>query len=356
MKRKVLTILRQQAVVNPAAERAEKVYEWVSHLTAESRYASGNFGDYYIPKDGRRLYFKLKHMKDGLIGVVGLQGVGKTALLKNLANDLTNALFFRWKQDWQIELEDMKQKRHGVKIKRQLDTFPEDSIAGYLLNFLYLFIDFPDYSKKSRANMNKDLRDVENLWKTMQERKERIPHSQVMVLGIQKEMFGGHFFFGKMDIVELSPLKPEEMLEAYKKKWQDTEPFTPEALLLVAELSRGIFRRFLKYIQRCIEETTLEKKGFPITVESVKEAVTLNQLMKDMDLELSELFTNKEQKMLAVKLLNCIREHKQINQTKIAELLDASDMAVSRMVGKLEAYGYIKRERGLHAEWLVSLA
>jgi len=37
---------------------------------------------------------------------------------------------------------------------------------------------------------------------------------------IQKEMFRGHFFFGKMEKVELEPLKPEQMVEAYRKRFK----------------------------------------------------------------------------------------------------------------------------------------
>jgi len=239
-KGRVLAILRQRAT---AVERAEGVYEWVSHLTAESRYISGIFEDYYIPKDGKLLYYKLTHMKDGLIGVAGLQGVGKTALLKSLAHSLKHSFFLRVKENWQTELEDMNAMRHGIDIESKFDHMPDKTIACYLLNFHYLFIDLPDYSKRNRAGMNKDLKDVENLWKATQE--EKGAKHQVLVLGIQKEMFGGHFFFGKMDVVELSPLKPEEMLEAYRKKWATTEPFRPEALLLIGAFKRD-FQAFPK--------------------------------------------------------------------------------------------------------------
>ena len=136
---------------------------------------------------------------------------------------------------------------------------------------------------------------------------------------------------------------------------QTFEIITEDALLFVAQLSRGIFRRFLKYLQRSIEETGINKKRFPITVESVKLTITIDQLAKDMDLELTDLFKNKEQKLCAVKLLNVLRERRELNQREIAELLDVNDMAVSRMVKKLEAYGYVKRRREKGAEWIVSL-
>jgi len=40
------------------------------------------------------------------------------------------------------------------------------------------------------------------------------------ILAIQKEMFRDHFFFGKMEKVELEPLKPEQMVEAYRKRFK----------------------------------------------------------------------------------------------------------------------------------------
>jgi len=34
--------------------------------------------------------------------------------------------------------------------------------------------------------------------------------------------------------VELEPLKPEQMVEAYRKRFKETEPFTEDALLTLA--------------------------------------------------------------------------------------------------------------------------
>lgn len=56
-------------------------------------------------------------------------------------------------------------------------------------------------------------------------------HSANFVLAIQKEMFHDHFFFDKMLRVELEPLAPEQMLDAYKQRFKSTEPFTEEVCL-----------------------------------------------------------------------------------------------------------------------------
>ena len=47
-----------------------------------------------------------------------------------------------------------------------------------------------------------------------------------MIVAIQKEMFRDHFFFDKMEKVTLEPLKPEQMVEAYRKRFKAIEPFT----------------------------------------------------------------------------------------------------------------------------------
>jgi hypothetical protein len=88
--------------------------------------------------------------------------------------------------------------------------------------------------------MMKDLRAIETLWKTLQS--ERYKTQQAMVLGIQEEMFGGYFFFGKMDIVEIEPLKPSEMIDAYayRQKWETFAFITEEALCYRSVKQRSI--------------------------------------------------------------------------------------------------------------------
>jgi hypothetical protein len=56
----------------------KKIYEWASALTMESK---GWEEDFFITSSIERLIFKLENIKQGLIGVVGLQGVGKTTAL-----------------------------------------------------------------------------------------------------------------------------------------------------------------------------------------------------------------------------------------------------------------------------------
>jgi len=408
MKFRTIRILREQARFNPLAAHAEAVYHWASHLTAETRYTDPeSYKDYFLTASAKSLHFKLTHMEQGLVGVVGLQGVGKTSTLQKLAYDLntneTSAIFIRWVADWQKIVESnpriareyksainstlyQKEEAYGRTFRRMpglggkipdrtdlgrlergeisLETMEatlgkneskkvmQEAIISTLAFTRYVFIDLPDYSKKTKSAMNEDLSTVENLWK----RATQIAGDDmrtIFVIGIQKEMYGGHFLFGKMVIVVLSPMKVEEMVEAYKQKWVTINPFTEESLKLIAQKSRGIFRRFLKYIMTCIEGTA--GQDFPITTEIVNRSITLDVLNADMDLELTDVFqNNREHKMMAVKTLAYL-SNKNANQKEIAELLDVDEATASRFVKKLETYGYLKKQRGTGKEWILSL-
>jgi DNA polymerase III delta prime subunit len=352
-------------------------------------------------------------MAQGLIGLVGLQGSGKTTALQFLAAEINasgkkdkKAFLIHWTPDAltvltripEIHEEYVKRayeraaekaegyayagKRLAGKIPTlvtlgrladrtkpleevevmlgtgECERLKRQVVLSYLSTIRYLFIDLPDYSKRNRGDMTRDLRAIETLWKTLQYGEYEI--YQIIVLGIQKEMFGGHFFFGKMDIVEIPPFKPTEMVEAYKQKWQAINNglyiITEDALLQIAELSRGVFRRFLKYLQRCIEANFTAKKPFPVTADTVKAAITFEQVAKDMDLELAEMFKTKEQKFLSVKLLDILRKRGELSQKQAAEELNINEMAISRLIRALEVNGYLKRRRGDRKKWLITLS
>lgn len=76
-----------------------------------------------------------------------------------------------------------------------------------------IFIDMPDYSKTDRRLAAKDLEEVYWLWQSLNRFKGQFAPSTPspnLVIAIQKEMFGGHFF-DKMQKVELHPLQPDAM-------------------------------------------------------------------------------------------------------------------------------------------------
>lgn len=409
-KPRFMKILRSKATKQKPKPKPTivNVYKWASYLTAEDRVL---IEAYYWTQSAKTLLFKLKNVEQALIGVIGLQGTGKTTTLEMLASEVyskqTKTAFINWTPDWFEQFKERagvyrnykgsiydeawfkaeayaqahkpilgKTVSHDLLSDLEDHTMPlakaklilgtrkckellQQSVYWALSEMRYIFIDLPDYSKKSRGNMIRDLRDVETLWKKLQQ----IPYSgsglfHVFLIGCQKELFGGHFFFGKMDVVEIKPLKPNELVQAYKQKWKSVEPFTEEALLLIAELSRGVFRRFLKYIVLSIETAVNirpEEKEKPLDRKLVEEAVSMEQIMQDMDLELSEVFKDKTKKVQAVKLLTMLRQVKEANQKEIATELDINEMNAGRLVKKLEAHGYVKRRRGERGAWLTSL-
>ena len=234
--------------------------------------------------------------------------------------------------------------------KAAIKRIKDEVFMDYFHEMDYVFIDLPDYSKERIGNMLKDLKAVEDFWDTVLKTKEG---ATLFVIAIQKELFKGHFFFGKMDIYEIEPLTTEELLSAYSEQFKTYEPFTEEALEQIAKLSRGIFRRFLKYICICIENhITSEETGF-INLKTVEKAITLNQLAKDMELELSDIFRDRSRRYNAVRIINLLSQKGELNQKLIANELNLSEQATMRILNKL--FDYIKKCRGTKNEWLVSL-
>jgi hypothetical protein len=181
-----------------------------------------------------------------------------------------------------------------------------------------LLIDTPDYSKSDRRLMTKDLEETYWLWNTLASSSSVQPS---IVLAIQKEMFRDHFFFYKMRVIELRPLRPEQMIEAHMRRFKSLDPFTDEALSTVAGMSRGIFRRFLRYILLKIEsrETRPKPRG-PIDLETVKNVVTVERLAGDMELGLVELFPKQSDlRLQAVRLVMHLEESGPKRQTELAE-------------------------------------
>ena len=87
------------------------------------------------------------------------------------------------------------------------------------------------------------------------------------------------------------------------------------------------------------------RKG-PIYTTIVKEAVTVERLAEDMELELAELFPKQsELRLQAVRLLMHFEESGPRKQTELAEELGIEDYAMSRLLAKLELHRYVARRR-----------
>ena len=399
-------------------ERLKRVYDWSSRLTAENRDVSDVESDYVWPTSIATLRERLKIVHGAVIAVVGLQGVGKTRAFKELVIDLPTCIAFKWPSDadWRrtigeqiaeeisesydyalmLELRrTMKsggdkiilriQNEAGVELAAQarylasastekqvialIDAYNLDaqlfdvaerlipkmrlrelrnrSVESVLQKTGSVLIDMPDYSRKDMRLMTRDLTEIQNVWKTMKSEPN-------LVIFFQRELFKGqsHFFLGKMDVVNLEPFTAAQMLEAYKRKFETSYPFDESALLEVARMSRGIFRRFLKYIRVCIDQIG----AIPLNSDFVRDAISLEQIAADMELELSEFFPRAELRAQAVRVLEYVRSAPpNLNQIELAGAVEIDDMTLSRILTKLETYRYVQLHRGEKGEKRIAL-
>jgi hypothetical protein len=207
-----------------------------------------------------------------------------------------------------------------------------------------ILIDTPDYSKTDRRLMAKDLQEIYWLWNTLTQTYDARPN---FVIAIQKEMFQDHYFFDKMEKVELHPLEPEQLVGAYVRVFKKAEPFTEDALLTLARMSRGIFRRFLRYITLTLDLwTTQPEPRTLINKETVEKAIPYERLVEDMETELLELFPKQSDlRLQAVQLLMRLSESGPKKQSILAEELGLESYVMSRLLAKLELHHYVTRKR-----------
>ena len=189
----------------------------------------------------------------------------------------------------------------------------------------------------------KDLDEIYWLWSFF----ARLKKKPNLVVTVQKEMFGRHYFFDKMTKIELQPLRPGQMLEAYRLRFKVTDPFTEEALLMLGKISRGIFRRFLRYITLTLDQwEALGDKQKPISPEIVKKAIDAERIAEDMEPEMQELFPKQnELRLEATRILLHLGELGPTEQNRLAQELDIKPYTMSRILTRLELYHYVGRKR-----------
>ncbi len=363
-----------------------KIRSWASLLASESRDPRWIWDAYVVPAEADHLSNQLQTLHGALIGLVGFQGVGKSSALLALSAGLRErkteesqglqTILFKWHRssdlfrslmeyDHEASVEFRSEYEHKLK---GLSIDRAERVGGakivrlrkYIWHDLLrskhtIFIDMPDYSKTDRRLMAKDLEEIYWLWNSL--RLTDATPGPNLVIAIQKEMFSGHFFFDKMSMIELKPLQPNQMVEAYVKQFKTTKPFTDDALLTVARMSRGIFRRFLRYISLTLDlwSTGSQLRG-QIDTATVKKAVTAERLAEDMELQLVELFPkHSDLRLQAVRLLMRLEESGSTRQSQLGELLGIEPYAMSRLLAKLELHRYVVRERE-GADKLVRLA
>ena len=205
-----------------------------------------------------------------------------------------------------------------------------------------VLIDMPDYSKTDKRRMDRDLSDISLFWNRLVTEGS----GAGIVVALQREMFRDHFFLGKMRKVELLPLSPDEMLRAYRLKFDTFEPFGEEALLTLARMSRGIFRRFKNYISLTLDLWTAEGSSDRINSATVRRAVSIERIVEDMELELNALFPkHSELSTVAVRMLLELEETGPQKQSDLAIKFEVKAFEMSRLLNKLEAGGYVRRHR-----------
>ena len=384
--------------------RTGEIYSWAGQLASENRELKWVWDWYVWPDAVLQIFHRLKTMNGGIIGLVGLQGVGKSSALTailgkwlldeefeefrsgpELGRDiirfkmrrkselfsslLVNAHeasseycreYFRglmadlkarfrpplWMSEELEGLEGNPERLNRVMAEKTLGKsathdLQEVTWVNMLLKKKVILIDTPDYSKTDRRLMAKDLDEIYWLWNLISQGTTK-PN---IVVAIQKEMFRGHFFFDKMEKFELEPLRAEQMVEAYGKRFKGIEPFTEDALLTLARMSRGIFRRFLRYITLTLRHWEVNGEE-PIDTAIVKEAVTVARLAEDMELELVELFPKQSDlRLQAVKLLMLLEESGPRKQNELGEELGLEAYEMSRLLAKLELHHFIARRR-----------
>jgi len=353
---------------------------WTGQITAESSISE----DYIWPDPVKRLLKRLKLSEGVLVGVIGLRGVGKSSAmmflayeLRKIAKDEDEVFSLKWPggsiydavmkcdeffeaRRRSINSEISRMREQDVRFMRKSTDLREqfresllpvgvrkqaerDAAEGLLTTPKWLLIDLPDYPKRDPRRIARDIEIIQRIWNSAL-LAERNPN---IILFIQAETFAteDHFFFGKLLIYRIDPFRPEQLIEHFKKIFPES-PFTDDALNYVAKLSRGIFRRFKRFLGLALE-TWLESgdQTKTIDLEFAKGALTDAEIAREMDLELSQIFKHGRLKEFAVKIIAKLMQVREIQQKQLATEMNMSESALSKMLDKLEDYGYCTRER-----------
>jgi hypothetical protein len=364
----------------------QNMFQWASELTSELTVSSVDF--YWTPKM-KGLLRRLQTLENQFIAVIGLQGVGKTAFHYQLSRELSgddpgSVYSFKWgnfdlltyaedhlafdiKKALEIEYSmaysgenlpymvtrfNAENQRFCIrelrkKLGKKAEPIIKQTILANMAESKAVLIDLPDYSKNNQGQLHADLREIHQMWESL--RLVEAEWKTNMVFFVQKELYKDHFFFGKPILFELEPLEPQQLVEFFNQKFKGYGPFKEAAILRIAVLSRGIWRRFKKYIDISLQNWYgLENPNKPINIQDVDQWVGLDQLVRDMNLELQDLFPRaKEKQRAAVILLQYLQQHKVVKQSELTLHIfgsgKAAEMACSRLLDKLEAYGYVER-------------
>jgi len=308
----------------------QKIFQWAVCLSNEQE-----FNDIrYLPQPSwLQLVKRLELTQGNLIKVVGAQGIGKTTLcnwlLKSLISNGQKAAMRRLQKGEQLgEYEKIKYKEYERdeqgKPFSYITTEKEWEWDYGLVQTL--LIDLWDYSKTDQREIVKSLDAIQEWWQhryvEYSRYKKCLPN---IVIFLQKESLPLHFFLGKMEYFELKPWRAEQLAEYYHFAFETYEPFTKEALVEIGVLSQGVFRKFKEYISACMNEWFVSSgkdfKTMSINIQDVRRIITADKIVRDMDLQLSEIWQrSKEKRYTSVKVLGFLREHGKTTQQNIEEI------------------------------------
>jgi biotin operon repressor len=213
-----------------------------------------------------------------------------------------------------------------------------------------ILIDLRDYDRGNKGMMTNDLAGVQKLWQSLNEfwqiSDKPMPN---FVFVLQKELaydkgIIDNFFVRKARAFEIKPFTTDELVDAFRDEFDDPSPFTDDALQYAASLSRGVFRRFLRYLQLCLEEfIDLDPQSLDLPL--AQRAITSEEIEKDWALELQELFPHGEKWKTAFRLMMHVVNHGPTIQKELASTLQVSEAEVTKILQSLEEHGYVKREQ-----------
>jgi hypothetical protein len=269
--------------------------------------------------------------------------------------------------------------------KREEKDIERDLVISALSTCHSILINMRDYGTSDKRAMANDLEEIQKLWQLILSQtsklKVEVPN---LVFVLQKELamsdegFVTHFFLGKARIIEITPFHARELVDHYESEFGSFYPFkgAKELHILAAE-SRGIYRRFLRYIKLALEGYMLEHHNPALTGEEEKEnnvipsspprssplepcidldmikrTVDSNEIEADWKMDLERIFHNSRHARAASELVALLLDTDSVGQAVLLRALfkrgdeyKLSPSDASRIFSKLEQYGYIKRKR-----------
>jgi len=232
--------------------------------------------------------------------------------------------------------------------KGDLREIRKKAVLDYLSKSRVIMIDLQDYSITDKRTMTGDLNVIQEVWNYLTNN----DWEGNLVVSVQKELVEGehgvtHYLLRKMDIVELRPFKPGRLVEAYTQAFKEVYPFQEQALMRVARLSRGIWRRYLRYLRLCLDAWIAKGMKGEIDTAFTSEALSNEEIGKDIEDELTAMFPKSdEMRRKALKTIHyLISLKKGILQKVLAKGLNLSETETSRLFDKMDARGLTYRQQ-----------